>query len=140
MIDFDQAWELTILSSPPIESPSRGIVKESGMDALNKVLSELKDFNLTGKVTNVEDTIKASGAYFEIFCGISTVHGCKVAVRRLRLLLQKEPVFTVVRYRCMLVIFDTSSFRMAETRERTEDMEQIRSSERPPSPWICDWP
>lgn len=70
----------------------------SGKEILNQVLVDLKEHNLTGKIVKEDDAIKGSGAHFDVYRGWSTEHNKRVALRRLRIFLEKEPVFLKVSF------------------------------------------
>lgn len=64
--------------------------------SLRTLLVKLKHLDLTDEIRG-DRTVVACGSSFDVLCGYSETHG-KVAIRKLRVILQNNPDFTTVNY------------------------------------------
>lgn len=76
---------------------------QSGSGVLDSLLIQLRDFNLSSEIRIDDPIIKAGGSHYEILRGVSSAQNADVAVRRLRVVLAKEPVFAKVRLRSVVL-------------------------------------
>ncbi|KAI5119139.1 hypothetical protein M0805_005218 [Coniferiporia weirii] len=87
-------------NNPQDEAVSTSLISESLENSLHKVLSKLGHLDLTGRVVLVSAVAKAHGGYCDIFIGnfspIYPGHAwkVKVAIKRLRILLYDDRMFT----------------------------------------------